>query len=326
MSRFLSAGFGAALLASTLGATASAQTAPGDRALALGREGLELYTQQRWADCAERFQAAEQLTHSPVFRLYLGRCLRGAGKLLAARTELRAVVAEELGEGAPSPWRQAKTDASAELGLLERAIPSVRFVVEGASSPSQVVRVATIEARAGEPLELDPGSHEAEARRGDGAVARQGFELAEGQKAVEVTLRFDVAQGSSASIGTATVPAGGDASGGSSGGLVPGLVLLGAGGVAASVGAVLGVMASSGYDTLRDQGCGTVGETLSCQGGPATAAQQSDFDGANTLADASTGLFIAGGVTAAVGLVVLIAFPGEDAPVTSRGGSLVWRF
>ncbi len=329
MKRSLRAALGASIGVLALAAPAAAQSeptqpAPAERALIAGREGLELYTAQRWAECAARFAEAEALTHSPVFRLYLGRCLRGAGKLLSAREELRAISSEALPEGAPSPWRQAKTDATAELGLLERAIPSVRFVVEGASSPSQVVRVATIEARAGETLELDPGLHQAEAQALDGTVARQSFELAEGQKSVEVTLRFPQ--------GVATprrpeAPVGqGDAPGASSGGLLPGLVLIGAGGVVLSVGAVLGVLASSGYDGLRDEGCGTSGGALSCGGGAGSPAQQSDFDAANTLADASTGLFIAGGVTAAVGLVVLIAFPGEDAPVTSRAGSLVWRF
>lgn len=334
MKRSLRAALGASIGVLALAAPAApagAQSTPApklaaERALTAGREGLELYTAQRWAECAARFAEAEALTHSPVFRLYLGRCQRGAGKLLAAREELRAVSSEPLPDGAPVPWRQAKTDATAELGLLERAIPSVRLSLEGGDAATTKLRVGAIEARVGVALELDPGAHEASAERADGELSTQRFELAEGQKELEVRLRFGDAPSASQPEPAPRqgVPIEGDEAS-SSGGLVPGLVLIGAGGVALSVGAVLGGFASGAYDGLRDEGCGTVDGALSC-GGTASAAQQSDFDAANTLADASTGLFIAGGVTAAVGLVVLIAFPGESAPLSARGSSLVWRF
>lgn len=107
---------------STAGPSSPASGDAGSRAVALGREGIQLYEAGRWAEAEAKLTEAEAVLHSPVFLLYIARCRRNAGRLLDARDAYRRSVAEQLAPTAPPAWRQALVDARAELSVLEEEI------------------------------------------------------------------------------------------------------------------------------------------------------------------------------------------------------------
>jgi hypothetical protein len=291
---------------------ASAQT-DGERAIALGKEGLELYSAQKWSECAVKFSTADALASSPVFRLYTARCLRGTGRLLEAREKLRAVAAETIAADAPAPWRQASVDSKAELAQLEQNIPTV-VVSAGASGEGAVLEIDGKPATLGAPVELDPGLHKLVLRRG-GVVEEKTVELASGQRNVAIELggaKPGDAKPGGDSPGAGTElppPPKPDASGGP--GIVPGVVVLSIGGAAAIAGAVLGGLALAGYGTLERCRESASGMAV-CPPDFDVNDPQGKLDRANTFADASTGLLIGGGVVAVTGLVLMLVLPGDE--------------
>src|SRR5262245_40643813 len=66
--------------------------AAGDRAVALGQEGLAAFQEGNWPLALARFEEANTLSASPVFELYIARSLRNAARLLDARTRYRALI------------------------------------------------------------------------------------------------------------------------------------------------------------------------------------------------------------------------------------------
>jgi hypothetical protein len=291
---------------------ASAQT-DGERAIALGKEGHELYSAQKWSECAVKFSTADALASSPVFRLYTARCLRGTGRLLEAREKLRAVAAETIAADAPAPWRQASVDSKAELAQLEQNIPTVVVSAgasAGAGAEGAVLEIDGKPATLGAPVELDPGLHKLVLRRG-GVVEEKTVELASGQRNVAIELGGAKPGDGKPGAGTELPPPPKpDASGGP--GIVPGVVVLSIGGAAAIAGAVLGGLALAGYGTLERCRESTSGMAV-CAPDADIEDPQGKLDRANTFADASTGLLIGGGVVAVTGLVLMLVLPGDEA-------------
>lgn len=274
----------------TYASVGSAET-DGERAIALGKEGLELYASEKWSECAVKFATADALSQSPVFRLYGARCLRGGGKLLEARERFAAVVAETLAPDAPGPWKQAQLDGKAELSQLERAIPTVTVNLKGAAEGA-LLKLDGKEVKAGQSVALDPGLHKASASS-NGETREKTFELAGGAQEV-IELDFNLSQVSGPKI-VEQPPK--PAEGGP--GIVPGIVVASIGGAAAIAGAIFGGIAVGKYDALPR--CG----------GAVCPANADELDNANLFADVSTGLLIGGGVTLVTGVILIFALPGD---------------
>jgi hypothetical protein len=290
-SLFLSAASIASLLA--YATVASAET-DGERAIALGKEGLELYAAEKWSECAVKFATADALSQSPVFRLYGARCLRGGGKLLEARERFAAVVAEPVAQDAPGPWKQAQLDGKAELAQLEKAIPTVTVNLKGAAEGA-LLKLDGKEAKPGLAVALDPGLHKVSGSF-NGETKEQTFELSSGAQEV-IELDFTASQPSGPKVTPPT-------SEGSGPGVVPGIVVASIGGAAAIAGAIFGGLAVSRYDKLSTT-CELSGEPAVC---PADAEK---LDTANLFADLGTGLLIGGGVTLVTGVILIFALPSE---------------
>ncbi len=306
----------ALLLALAAPASAWAQASESDaRALELGREGMTFFERGQWSAAHERFAAADQLSHSPVFRLYAARSLSQASRLLAARDLYRALIDERLPEDAPTQWQQAKRDGKAELVALEPKIPSVVVKIVGSGAPEEL----TIDGRPvtpGTSVDLDPGKHHVLARTG-ARERRAEVELREGDRDRRVEIVWDppgaTTDERAAGAPPEVVP------GSSEGSWVPGIVLLGTGGVALLAGAVTGGLALSRADDIKAK-CGA--EDGTC---PASLRSEIEPDvaSAEALGHASTGLLVGGGVVAVLGLVLVIVRPGgDDATASSKGAWL----
>ncbi|MBK8942995.1 MAG: hypothetical protein IPM79_36705 [Polyangiaceae bacterium] len=295
---------------------------PGDIAVAKAKEALKHYEAAEWAEAFELFSQADAAAHSVVFRLYMARAKRNLGKLLEARTLYRGIGAEQLPADALPSWVQAQADAKAELASLEPTIPKLIVQVTGAS-PAATVEIGGVKAAPGEPVQLDPGEHTVVAKDG-AAIAQSSVTVRAGDPPREVSLSLTA-------VGDTSVVAPGPIQKKTlhvEGPLAPGIALAVSGGAGLIVGAVLGGLAldKDGYVTEQcPNGICPVGTD---RGDIEDAQEQSQ-----TFANASTGLLIAGGALAAVGVVLIVVRPGgedvEVAPSVSLGPgfvSLGWRF
>jgi len=173
---------------------AAARWATERRAVRLGHDGIALYEASRWNEAHDRFQAAEQLVHSPVFVLYMARCRRNAGRLLEAAERLERLSLERVPEDAPPAWHGATADAGAELIALRRAIPRIVVVVRGAQDARVSLDGRELPASSlGKWLDLDPGRHSIIARDSKGRQIVRRFHVAEGQATTTLNVSFHTA-------------------------------------------------------------------------------------------------------------------------------------
>ncbi len=282
--------------------------AAGDQAVAFAQEGLKHYESGAWAEALEKFQKAEERSHSPVFLLYIARSQRSMGRLLAARATYQRLVAETLPEGATPSFRQSQADGRAELAALEPTIPSVVVRAEGAS-PAASVTVGGRAASLGTPFELDPGDYEVVMVDGPRRLSAK-VSLKPGDRGRDVALAPEKPAGG----GDPPPPV--PRAEGQPGSLVPGIVVLSLGGASLIAGAILGGVALSIDGGITDK-C----PDGACEPGTDLDQIESDKSTSLALAHASTGTLIGGGVLAAVGVVLLVVRPGGDeSPATVSVG------
>lgn len=266
-----------------LAGPAFAQTAA-ERALTLAYEGDALFAKGKWSDAYDRFAEAEKLEHSPVFVLYMARARRNANQLLSAASLYRKVASEKQPSDAPKPFRDALADAVSELAETEARTPRLKVAVRGV--PAKDVTVL----HNGEPFPtnklvfVDPGSHSFTARSG-GQLQTRVVRSAAGDEDTEVLMDFSERQ-----------------SGRARGGLAPGIVVLSIGALGIDVGIVSGAIAAKISGDVKE----------GCIDNHCLRSDADALSSARTLATVSTVSFIAGGVAAATGLVLVVTRPGAS--------------
>jgi hypothetical protein len=276
-----------------------------ERALELGREGMDAYRNERWQDADDRFARAEALVHSPVFVLYLARSRRNLGRLLGARSLYQQVLGETIARDAPDPWRAAQREASGELAQLAARIPSLRLSI--ANAPPGSVQVwldgVRLEPPPTSPIALDPGAHEVTVRRGAGPEERRTVRLEEGRGTLVVDFAATAAP-QAPGLGQPDLDAGGSSALRSSG-----IVLL--------VGGSLGLVAWIGTGLGAVVADGELEEL--CPDGVCAAGYQDKVDSYYALADAATATLIIGGALTVGGLCMVLAAPSATAEAGSEG-------
>lgn len=290
---------------------ATAPAPDGNKAVALAQEGRAAYEASRWDEAYEKFAAAHASAASPMFELYMARARRNGGKLVEARVIYTRVAGATLAADAPASWQQARTDAGAELAALMSQIPSLVVEVTGAP-PGTRVRIDARPVRLGETVEVNPGEHVAVATHGGREVSTE-VTVQAGQRGVRVSLAWDgAAAATRPSDATPTSPPAEDDAG-DEGSIVPGVITLAVGGAALGAGAIFGAMALG-----KDSDVTTACPAGACGPGVDVTAATDDQSSAGTLADVSTVMFIAGGVLATAGVVLLVVRPGgDDGPETT---------
>lgn len=293
--RALLAAAGVAIMALAAPSPASAQSSGAERALELGYEADTLFARGKWAEAYERFAEADALAHSPVFVLYMARARRNDGKLLEATEIYARVAAEELAPDAPKPFRDAVADASAEHGELQERIPAIVVEVKKPEGVEVVLRLDGEPVREGVRVRLDPGRHVVVAVA-EGREEQHAFEIGEGEDAI---VYMDLLRTDALAPGEA-----------SEGSLVPGVLLISAGAVGIGLGAVFGGLAASDASSVKE----------GCIDDSCLASDADQLDRARTFATVSTIGFVAGGVLAAAGVVLVVIRPGgSDGPTLTAG-------
>jgi hypothetical protein len=299
------------------------------RAITLGKEGVALFEQERWAEALVRFREAEALFHSPVFVLYSARSLRMLGSLREARTILEKLSAEPVDASSPAPWQKAVADARIELDRIRSELPSVTLDVTGVHGSVELLLDGRA-VRRGVALELDPGEHRASAVEGQ-RRADERFTLERGSRR-QLTLRLP----SIASPGRAVVTGAGApkpaAQPSGRGAYLPGWIMGGTGLVALASGGAVGVLALKKRSKLRAEL--TTALSDSCDSSGCLSGDKADVDEyfapARELALASDILWISGAVLTAGGIALIVIDPRPNRTATlsisPAGGTFRLRF
>lgn len=248
--------------------------------------------------------------------------LRGAGKLLEARSQLAVCVSETC----PGPVRQ---DCAARLADVDKALPTLVLVAKDASDGNLAGVRATIDGKAlagtlnGTAIPLDPGEHHVVLEADGQARVEKTLVLHEGEKARREVVVFAAPAPAAPAPTEAPSPeaAPPDAAAEQAPGAPPGhtqrligLALGGVGAVGVVVGGILGLVAKSTYDHGFNDECHGQTQCSSAQG-------VSDVQSANGQATASTVGFVAGGVLLAAGAAVYLTAPRGEVAVGPAVGS-----
>lgn len=269
-------------------AGAAPTTDPKEMARRFGEQALTAHAEGRFAEAYEGFEKAEKIAHSPVLVLWMARSKRGLDQLLAARALYQRAAGEALPADASAKWVTAQAEAKSELAALERRIPRLTVTLKDAEGATLTLDGAPL--AIGAVRELDPGSHELRLTRSGAPDRVEKVDLAEGDPPRTIAL-------------DATPGAGGVVPVRSEGSIVPGAVLTAIGGAGLAAGAVTGALALVLAGEVTDN----------CVGNACLRADEEKAGDADRLARASTGLFIAGGILAATGVVLIVVRPGGDA-------------
>jgi hypothetical protein len=305
---------------------ASALAGPAeDKATAreLAKEGIAA---EHKGDCnvaIERLERAESLFHAPPHLQYLARCYTKVGRLVDATETWRKLTLETLSPNAPPAFRDAVTEAAAELPKLEPRLARLTVntaqkydglvvEVDGKAWPSAALDV---------PRVIDPGKHVVRARATGFKTKEAAVDISEG-KSDSVTLTLEAGidpggPGPSASASATTSATAAPTSTGDTGGrrsplVTVGWVTAGAGLVALGAGVFFGVSANRKFEDL-EKACPNRGN---CADVPDLEQRKTEV---RRLDTATNILLIGGGVLVLAGLSMVLFAPSASG--AAKGGT-----
>lgn len=303
-------GGSALALALVLGAAHAGAQAPSgvDPVLAartVGYEGIAAYQAGDYALAERKLNHAYRLLPVPSLGLWSARTLAKLQRLVEASARYTEVTRSMLLAGDADVQRQAKAEAEQELAALLPRIPALQLRLDGARWDEVHVWVDGIErsvaAREGA-LPVNPGERLIQAQRG----AQQLTQRVTAVEAQSHTLVLRFAPSAAVSAATVAPPPGpvvpaAEATapvaaprGADDPWRTVGWVGVGVGGSALLLSGVAGLVA---WSKLDDFDCST---------GPCTSSDRDAVDGYNSLVTASTVGYLAGGVLAGAGALLLL--------------------
>lgn len=306
-----------ACLLATHASAQSADTSTRDQARSLGLAGVEAYQGGSYDVASEKLERAYGLMNVPSLGLWSARALAKRNLLVEAANRFYEVASLQVPQGDAAVQHQAQVDAQAELEQLRPQIPRLVVRVTAAdtselalSLDGQPVPSSTL----GKPRLVNPGAHHVEARLGAEQRASDVTLLVGKESAVVL----DFSQPSANQIAEPKLPAAGSTNG--SGRRTLGWVSVGAGGVGLVLGGVMASLAIGKRSELKDAGCNTT----------CPHEQQAEVDRLDRFRLVSGVGFIAGGVLATTGIVLLLTSPSSEQQVgasfTGQGVNLTGRF
>jgi hypothetical protein len=304
----------------------SAAAQPSDTAKAsaraLAQQGQDALDRQDFTTAADRFGRAAELLHAPTLAVGLARAQVGLGKLVAAQETYNRVVRESLPPGSPPAFTKAVAAAKKELEALEPRIPTLVIQVKGPAAARITIDGAPLpNALIGVSVPVDPGTHTIRAE-GDGFAPGQATVTSVERRGETVTLVLTpggpppsaqpvvapVVPPPTAPVGVAATPAPPAPAQGGSIRKTLGFVGIGVGGASLVMGGVTGGLALSKHGDLKT-GC------------PASTCPPTEYgalDNFHLLSTLSTVGFVAGGVLAAAGVVLVATAPKTGATTGLR--------
>lgn len=253
-----------------------------------------------YATAVDRYKRALAIVRAPTLLRDLARAQVGLGKLVDAHENYSTIIREGVEDYAPAPWIAALADAKAEIGPLAKRLASMTITVSGPAHPKLTINGVPIPAAAlGVKRPADPGQHELRAMADGYHTAKKRVTLKEGE-AINIAFELEDAPPDAApqdeeesghvQVATLVDPAWRKP-------LTIGALALGGAGIA--LGGVTGILAMNKHNKLAE----------SCPSGACGPSQKANRDGYYRLGTISTISFVAGGVSAAAGVVLLVVRP-----------------
>jgi hypothetical protein len=279
------------VLTCSIGRTVLAQQTPPSDPPAIGApelaaEGVTLSKKGLWAEAFAKFETAERLEHSPVVVLYMARCKRELGQLREARSLFDRVAREVLREDASDKWHKAVVDARDERERVEREIPTVILDASGPRAGEVVLTLDGAIARRDAVIEIDPGSHRADARIGSRVLKSIELTIAPREKRRRIVLELaEIAKPKAVAVPP--------------GSRTPGVVTVSIGGATLVTGAITGAAALALQSAIAAR----------CSNDACLEEDRAKKDTVVALSHASTAGLVIGGVASAVGIGLIVARP-----------------
>jgi hypothetical protein len=308
-----------ALLA--LSAAPAAAQAPSEADAAF-KKGRDLLKAGKYAEACVEFERSEWLDPELGTRFNIAQCDEKQGKLAAALELYR--------ELADKDTNATRKQVSAEaLAALEPRVPHVQLQIDPKPLPAGLVvkigehtvpcTASTCEAR------VDVGHHVATASAAGCKPATGDVDVASEGATVVVKLALSCSQDVAGVVHATSVPPP-PTEPSPSHRKTYALVAIAGGGAIIATGAVFGVLARGNWNDAK----AACGGSTACPD-PASLAKASSLrDSASGKATIATGLFVAGGIAAAAGVVLWLTAPGNEHAIAvspaGTGVSLSGRF
>jgi hypothetical protein len=331
-------GLGVLLALSAWGAPAlAADDASRAAARRMATAGVEAFQHDDYAVAADKLERAYKMLPVPSIGLWLARALAKQGRLVEASERYTEVGRLSVTSGDTAVQKSAQKDAATELDALSPRIPSVVVRVDGAKASDVKLTLDGAELSSevvGEQQPVDPGKHRIEGKA-NGQVVGVDVSVAQSENKT-LTLRFKpVSAAAAAPVASApsstpasapppeptasnsapSAPSDAHSDGGGSSRRIFGWSAIGLGAAGLVAGAVTGSLAISKKSKLDDSG--------DCVGNVClSSTKQSELDSYATMRTVSSIGFIAGGVLAAAGVVLLVTAPSTDS-ASAQGGTWV---
>jgi hypothetical protein len=272
-----------------------------ERARPLALEGIELLEKGDAKGALGKLEEAERLFHAPTHLLYIARAKREIGDLLGAHATYVAILVEAIPNYAPQQFQEARQQAADEVAALRERVATVSIRVAGAEDAAVTIDGEVLAAESlAQPIAVSPGKHVIGASAG-GLETSETIEAEVGETR-QVELAFAPRNEEVTAVAPEEEPSGSFP--------VLATVLLVAGGGALIAGAVTGGLTLGKAGDIED----------TCVDDVCPPEQEEAADDAKVLGNVSTAMFVAGGVLAATGIVLLIVdpFSSDDDDVAIR--------
>jgi hypothetical protein len=271
-------------------------------ARSLGYAGVDAYEHHDYETAVDKLEKAFTVLRVPSVGLWSARALAKRGRLVRASERYRLVGTLPTSGGEVAIQQQAQADAARELAELLPRLPSIVVTIDG-PRPSQMTidEVAVPPSLVGESIPADPGPHRIVVRQGDDVASTEVFLQESDRK--QMTLRLVHAASPAAS--EPAVPASS-----SNWQKTAGFVGLAFGGAALATGAITGLVALGKKQSFDSD--------PTCHDDLCPSSQGADVDAYNRLRFVSTATFVAGGVLAGAGVVLLLTSPRSEERVSVR--------
>jgi hypothetical protein len=272
-------------------------------ARALGNAGVEAYQANDFATATDKLEKAYAILKVPTLGLWAGRALVQTGKWIEASERFLEVTSLQVPAGDVAVQKQAQADAAVELRTLTPRVPLVTVAAEGAELADCNVTID------GQPVAssllsagrlMNPGKHLIEGRHG-GERSHTEITVAEGERATAI-LKFAAPQPPLVAAPPPPPPSARETTAApGSAQRTWGFVALGAGGVGLVVGGITGGIALGKKNDID--------ANANCRDNRCAPSEADQVDSYNALRTVSSVGFIAGGVLAAAGVVLLVTAP-----------------
>lgn len=276
-------------------------------ARALGAAGVEELQKGNGAAASDKLEKAYGLLKVPSLALWSARALVKRGLLVEATERYLEGSNLQAPSGDSTVQRKSQADARTELAALKPKVPSVVIQLAGTDLAEVTITLDGEQLAAswvGQPRLVNPGTHHIVAQRGADKVEGSATVAESESKLIElkftdapVTAAPSVPAGSS--VSPLVEPAEANSHHSASAQRAIAWVALGVGAAGVAFGGVTGIVAAGKKSDLNN--------SHECQGSRCPTSQTDTVNGLNSMRTLSSVGFIAGGVLAGTGLVLLLS-------------------